>query len=94
MFCNTRAAAYDYRWRDVGYVTGPQEARPRGELSAGLVLSQPNRDRLCRSLLQLDLVGYAASMDAAHFSAIMIEGALVLPDINSGMMDASTTRSF
>ena len=36
----------------------------------------------------------AAKMSTAAFSAIMMVGALVLPDTSVGMIDASTTRKF
>ena len=35
-----------------------------------------------------------AKMSTAAFSAIMMVGALVLPDTSVGMIDASTTRKF
>ena len=35
---------------------------------------------------------YYASIIRAAFSPIMIDGALVLPDVSVGMMEASATR--
>ena len=59
--------------------------------------SSPQRRRRFTDNSALALAAYAAlassSTIAAHFSPIMIEGALVLPPGTCGMIDASATRS-